>query len=91
VPLIDQTGSELPASIVQLTPSPAGRLSLTLMALAVPAPLLLKATTNPICAPAVTLAASAVLLIVTSAQLTVTAADSEPEPPLLVLKLAVLS
>ena len=88
--MTDQPGSVLTASIVQLTSVPAGKLSLTLSPAAVPAALLLKVTVKPIWEPALTLAASAVLVIVTVAQLTVSEAVSWPEPSLLVLKLAVL-
>ena len=90
MPLIDQPGLLLPASIVQLTPPPPGRLSLTLRPVAVPFALLLKVTLNPTCEPAITITASAVLAMLTSAQFTVVEAESEPEPSLLVLKLAVL-
>src|SRR5437899_780898 len=43
-------------------PEPAGRLSLTVTPLAVPVPLLLTVTVKPIGSPALTVAASAVLL-----------------------------
>ena len=89
-PLTDQPGSVLPASIVQLMSVPAGRLSVTLNPLAVPAVLLVRVTVKPICDPALTLAASAVLVMATVAHRTVSEAEAEPEPSLLVVKLAVL-
>ena len=55
----------LPASIVQLTSVPPGRVSVTERPVAAPALLLLSVTVNPICEPALTLTASAVLVIVT--------------------------
>ena len=88
--MTDQPGSVLTASIVQLTSVPAGKLSLTLSPAAVPAALLLKVTVKPIWEPALTLAASATLLIVVVAQSTASAAEAEPEPSLSVVKLAVL-
>jgi hypothetical protein len=51
---------------------------------------LLKVIVNPIELPAFTLAASAVLVMVTAGQLTATFAEEEPAPSLLVVKLAVL-
>ena len=88
--MTDHPGSVLPASIVQTTPVPAGRLSVTLSPAAMPAVLLVKVTVKPICEPAPTLGASDVLAIVTVAQRTVSEAEEEPAPSLLVVKLAVL-
>jgi hypothetical protein len=51
---------------------------------------LVKVTVKPICEPAPTLGASDVLAIVTVAQRTVSDAEEEPAPSLLVVKLAVL-
>jgi len=81
----------LPASIVQSTSPPAGRVSVTLSPVAVPAVLLVKVTVKPICEPAFTLTASAVLPMVTVAHSTVSESDAEPEPSLSVVKLIVLS
>ena len=53
----------MPASIVQFTPVPAGRLSLKLSVVAVPALLLVIVTLNPIWNPALTVALSAVLVM----------------------------
>jgi hypothetical protein len=47
-------------------------------------------TVKPICDPAFTLAASAVLVMLRLAHKTVSVAESEPELSLLVVKLAVL-
>src|SRR5947208_11465690 len=52
--------------MLQLTPVPAGRLSVTLSPVAAVSLLLVRVTVKPICEPALTLAASAVLLIETS-------------------------
>ncbi len=57
----------MPASIVQFTSVPAGKLSVTLRPVAVPAVLLLRVTVKPICDPALTVAASAVLVMATVA------------------------
>ena len=73
-----------------MTPLPPGKLSLALNPVAVPAPLLLRTTVNPICEPALTLAASAVWLIDAVAHRTASEADAESDPPLSVVKLAVL-
>ena len=89
MPLTDQPAL-VPPPIVQFTPVPSGRLSVTLKPVAVPALLLFSVTVKPICEPALTLTASAVFVILTVAQLTVVEAESEPEPSLLVVKLAVL-
>ena len=83
-------GSVLAASIVQLTPLPAGKLSVTLNPVAVPALPLLRTTVNPICEPALTLPASAVWLIDAVAHRTASEADAESDPPLSVVKFAVL-
>jgi hypothetical protein len=56
----------------------------------VPALVLVNVTLKPICEPALTLAASAVLLILTVAQITDSEAEASPEP-LSVPKLAVFS
>jgi len=90
VPLTDQPGSVLPASMVQLTPVPAGRSSVTLSPVASPAPLLVSVTVKPIGEVAPTLTASAVFVMVTTGQSTVSEAEAEPEPSLAVVKLAVL-
>ena len=56
----------MPASIVQFSSVPPGRVSVTDRPVAAPALLLLSVTVNPICEPALTLTASAVLAIVTA-------------------------
>jgi hypothetical protein len=66
-PLTDQPGSVLPLSIVQFTSVPAGKLSVTLRPVAVVSLALVRVTVNPICDPAPTLPASAVLVMETSA------------------------
>src|SRR5205823_11446631 len=91
VPLTAHPGSVLAASIVQLTPLPAGKLSVTLNPVAVPALPLLRTTVNPICEPALTLPASAVWLIDVVAHRTTTEAEAESEELLSVVKLAILS
>ena len=59
--------------------------------MASPAPVLLSVTVKPICSPAVTVALSAVLLIVRCGQLTVMVTDALlPLPPFCDVKLAVL-
>ena len=80
----------MPASIVQLTSVPTGKLSVTLSPVAVPALLLVNVTLKPIWEPALTLATSAVLLIVTVAQSTVSEAEASPEPSFSVVKLTML-
>ena len=55
-----------------------------------PAPLLLRTTVNPIPEPALTLAASATWLIDAVAHRTASEADVESDPPLSVVKFAVL-
>jgi len=78
------------ASIVQLTSLPAGKVSVTLNPVAVPALPLLRVTVKPICEPALTLASSATLLIDVVAHRTASEAIASSEPPLSVVKLAVL-
>lgn len=65
-------------------------MSVTLSPVAVPAVLLVKVTVKPISDPALTLAASAVFVMVTVAHNTVSEADVSPDPSLPVVKLAVL-
>jgi hypothetical protein len=81
----------LPASIAQLTSVPEGKLSVTLSPVAVSPLLFVNVTVKPIPEPAITLAASAVLLMVTVTQSTVSEAEASPEPSLSVPKLAVFS
>jgi len=90
VPLIDHPESVFTVSIVQLISVPVGKLSVTLNPVAVPALPLLRVTVKPSCEPALTLGASAVLVIDTVAQRTVSEAEAESEPLLSVVKLAVL-
>src|SRR5262249_50089726 len=80
-------------SIVQVTPDPdpAGNGSLTVTPLAVPDPLLVTVTVNPIGSPAFTDAASAVLVLLMLAELHVIDADAWSLPSLVVVTLAVLS
>ena len=89
MPLTDHPRSLLPGSIVQLTPLPPGKLSLTLNPVAMPAPPLLRTTVNPICEPALTLAASAVWLIEVVAHRTTSEAEAVAEELLSVVKLAI--
>src|SRR2546428_681780 len=70
-------------------PEPAGRLSLTVTPLAVPVPLLLTVTVKPIGSPALTVAASAVLLTWMLAGLQVMLAELLSLPSLVVVTLAV--
>ena len=90
MPLTDHPVLVLPASIVQLTPVPAGRLSLTLSPAAAPLPALMSDTVKPIWDPALTLEASATLVILVVAHSTASEAEAESEPSLLVVKLAML-
>ena len=60
-----QPGSVLPASIVQKTPVPAGKLSVTERPVVVVGLLLVRVTVKPICEPALTLEASTVLVMMT--------------------------
>jgi hypothetical protein len=55
----------LPASIVQFTPVPAGKLSVTFSPVAIVSLLFVRVTVKAICNPALTLAASAVLAMET--------------------------
>ena len=71
-------------------PEPAGRGSLTVTPLAVPAPGLPTTTVKPMRSPALTVRASGVLVIVMEAQSTVSDAGLEPLPALLVVTLGVL-
>ena len=81
-----------PLATTQVTPlpEPAGRLSLTVTPLAVPVPLLLTVTVKPIGSPALTVAASAVLLTWMLAGLQVMLAELLSLPSLVVVTLAVL-
>src|SRR2546425_215664 len=78
--------------IDQLTPlpEPAGSGSLTVTPLAVPVPVLLTVTVKPIGSPALTVAASAVLLTWMLAGLQVMLAELLSLPSLVVVTLAVL-
>src|SRR5215217_2122435 len=86
-PAISQ--SALAGSIVQVRP--AGRTSVKSRPLASPSPWLVSVTVKPICSPAETLAASAVLSTSMSAQSTSTEAEDSSDPSLEVLTDAVLS
>ena len=90
MPLTVHPKSVLSVSIAQITPAPAGKLSLTLNPVAVPALPLLKVTVKPICDPAFTLASSATLLIDVVAHKTLSEAIASPETSLSVVKLAML-
>ena len=72
----------------QLTPVPAGSGSVNVKPVTSTVPVLSSVTVNPAWPPTLTVAASAVFVIVT--QRTVVEAWAEPEPPLVVVKLAVL-
>src|SRR5689334_23744029 len=80
----------LAASIVQDKPAVLGSASVTLTPVAVPAPLLVTVSLKPMGSPALTEAASAVLTILTSAQLTVTESELSPEPSFVDVTLPVL-
>src|SRR4029078_7198336 len=80
--------SAFAGSMVQVRP--AGRTSVTDTPLASPSPLFSRVRLKPICSPAETLGASAVLLMLMSAQFTSTFADASSEPSLLVDTDAVL-
>src|SRR6202158_3757535 len=72
------------------TPEPAGSGSLTVTPVAVPVPGLLTRTVKPIVSPALTLVASAVLVMVTLARWQVMVAGLLPPPSLVVVAVAVL-
>src|SRR5713101_5830380 len=78
------------AAIPHVTPEPVGSRSLTLTLLAAPGPVLLSVTVNPICWPALTVDASAALLMPRPGHCTVTVSVALPLPSLAVVKLAVL-
>jgi hypothetical protein len=88
--VIEQVAGPLWEAIVQLTPDPPGNGSVNVVAVESPGPALLKVMVKPIAEPAFTLGASAVLVMVSVEQLTVSEAEAEPDPSLPVLKLAVL-
>ena len=90
MPLTDHPKSVLAVSIVQLISVPAGKLSLTLSPVAMPALPLLRVTVKPICEPAFTLASSATLLIDVVAHKTLSEAMASPETSFSVVKLAML-
>src|SRR5438093_13735996 len=73
---IEQPVSELAASIAQFNPEFVGRVSVSVRFLAIPVPVLVTVMVYPIGSPAVTVAASAVFVIVRSGQFTVIAAPS---------------
>ena len=75
--------------MLQLIPVPAGNASLSVAEVAVPAPVLLTASVYPIDAPAVTVAASAVLVRFSAGHCTVTVADDCTALLLLALTVAV--
>src|SRR5438093_1159089 len=74
--------------MVQLVPASFGRTSATVTFRATPAPLLLTAMVNPMGSPAETGEASATLVTARSGHLTVMEAGADPEPSLVVVKLA---
>jgi hypothetical protein len=77
--------------MLQLTPAPVGKVSLSVADVAVPAPVLLTVSVYPIAAPAVTVAASAVFVRLSTGHCTVVVADACFEAELLALKVAVLA
>src|SRR5437867_2461521 len=78
-------------SMLQLTPAPAGRLSVKARPVARPSPLLQSVTVKPICSPALTDGASASFATSISAHRTSVVAEASSEPSLVVLTDAVLS
>src|SRR5260370_34081467 len=84
----------LPLEIAQLTPefvAPVGSASVTTRLLAAPAPVFVRLIVKPICCPALTVDASAVLVMPMPGQLTVIGTGPTlPLPSLLVEKLAEL-
>jgi hypothetical protein len=93
VPLaIEQVPGPLYAGLMlQLTPVPDGKGSLSAAAVAVPAPVLPAVSVYPIDAPATTVAASAVLVIANAGHCTVVVADDCFDVELLALNVAVLA
>jgi hypothetical protein len=86
-PPIDQTFAGLAAGVaamLQLIPVPVGSTSLTVTPFAVPGPLFVTVTVNPICDPASTSDPSAVFVIETIGQFTVTDALDEMFVPVTV-------
>jgi predicted ATPase len=77
--------------MLQLIPVPVGKVSLSVAAVAVPAPVLLAVSVYPIDAPAVTDAASPVFVRLSAGHCTVVVADDCTELPLLALNVAVLA
>src|SRR5436309_2727396 len=90
VPTIWQEGS-VELSIDQDVPASVGSGSDTVTLRAVPAPLLVTTTVNPIVSPAETLVLSAVLAMSIAAPRTPIEAEAESTPSLVVVTLAVLS
>ena len=92
-PEIEHKPAVLCVSIDQLTPAPdpAGNGSLTVTPAALPVPLFLTVTVNPIGSPAFTDAASAVFVTVTFAGWHAIDAEAVPPPSLVELAVAVLS
>ena len=91
VPEIEQLLAGVLESIDQSTPVPPGSGSLIETPVASPAPVFVRVTVNPMSSPALTEAASAVLVIVRFGQLTVIVAVSDPVPPFVLVNDAVLS
>jgi hypothetical protein len=77
--------------MLQLTPVPVGKVSLSVADVAVPAPVLLAVSVYPIDAPAVTVAASAVFVRLSAGHCTVAVAVDCTELALLALAVAVLA
>ena len=78
-------------AIDQLIPVPPGSGSVRVVPVEAPGPALLSVIVKPIALPALTEAASAVLVMVRVGQLTVSEAEALPLPSLPEVKLAVLS
>src|SRR5436190_11752581 len=77
VPVIEQLLAGVLESIDQSTPAPPGSGSLIETPVASPAPVFVRVTVNPMSAPALTEAASAVFVIVRSGQFTMIVAVSD--------------
>src|SRR5438128_655773 len=89
-PLMLHPLDELAASIVQLVPAVVGSVSLTVTPCAVPAPVLLTVTTKPMVSPALTVPASATLVMWMLAQLTVVSAEADTSALLVAWAVATL-
>src|SRR5215472_18709497 len=89
--VIEHVAAAVPPSTVQLVPGFVGNTSVTVTPCAVPAPVLVTVSVNPIGSPAFTVPASGVLTIWMLAQFTVIDAVDWSLPSLDVVTLPVLS